>query len=190
MLQQWQLDDLPVLRVAMAGPRRSFVDALRELFSLAPLWAKAAGAVAMAVLVLSVLGTEIRIGGGGVTFRADVLRRGQPVEGASPATPDKRDIEQVRADVRALVNQLITDSERRQSEEMKAQLVVLEGQLQTMRSADLAKLETRIQEHQMKIQTLEHDIDRREGLDLTDILFSEVTKTPAGADGITSGGGE
>ena len=75
-----------------------------------------------------------------------------------------------------MVNQLIAESERQQKDEMKAQLVSFEAQLQNMHSTDLAKIAMRIHEHQARLKTLERDIDRREGLDLTDILFSEVSK--------------
>jgi len=64
-------------------------------------------------------------------------------------------------------------------------LVSLESQLQTMHTTDLAKLASRIQEHQARLKTIERDLDRREGLDLTDILFSEVSKP---SERITGGG--
>src|SRR4030095_8595548 len=63
MLQQWQLDDLPVARV-VAGPassERSILAVLKELLSVTPLWAKAFGAVAMAMVVLAVIGTDVTI---------------------------------------------------------------------------------------------------------------------------------
>jgi len=63
--------------------------------------------------------------------------------------------------VKSLVNQLIAESERQQKDEIKAKLVGLESQLQNMRSADLAKLATRIQEQQARLKTIEQDIDRR-----------------------------
>jgi hypothetical protein len=56
-----------------------------------------------------------------------------------------------------------------------------------MHSADLAKLATRIQEQQARLKTIEQDIDRREGLDLTDILFSETSKP---SERSTTGGGD
>src|SRR5215216_1971805 len=77
MLQQWQLDDMPITRI-VAEPesqRRSAIAALKELLSLTPLWAKALGAVAMAVMVLAVMGTEVKVGRDGVSLRADLLRR-------------------------------------------------------------------------------------------------------------------
>jgi hypothetical protein len=174
-LQQWQIDDLPVLRVVADRPagERPMLTMLKELFSVTPIWAKALGAVAMAMLLLAIIGTDVSVGSGGVSFHTDMFRHGRTLESVDAK---ETGIEQVRTELRGLVNQLIADSEREQKEEIKLQLVGLESQLQNMRSADLAKLATRIQEHQQRLKTLERDIDRRDGLDLTDILFSEVSK--------------
>jgi len=40
MLQQWQLDDLPVVRVVTerASGERSMLEVLKELLTVAPLW--------------------------------------------------------------------------------------------------------------------------------------------------------
>lgn len=177
MLQQWQLDDLPVVRVVTERPssERSMLAVLKELLFVTPVWAKALGAVAMAMLVLAIIGTDVSVGRGGLSFHADLFRRDRTERGNAGGT-EAANIEQVRSEVKSLVNQLITDSERQQKEEIKAQLVSLESQLQNIHSADLVKLTARIQEHQQRLKTLEKDIDRREGLDLTDILFSEVSK--------------
>src|SRR3989442_2954234 len=77
MLQQWQLDDLPVVRVVAerTSSERSMLAVLKELFSLTPVWAKALGAVAMAVLVLAVIGTDISVGRSGFSIHADPFRR-------------------------------------------------------------------------------------------------------------------
>lgn len=180
MLQQWQLDDLPVVRV-VSETKRSLLATFKELLTLTPVWAKAAGVVAMAILVLAVLGTDVSIGREGFSFHANLFRRNAAAsvnagyKGSAPL--NGANIEQVRTEVRTLVNQLIAESERHQSEEIKAQLVSLESQLQTMHTADLAKLASRIQEHQARLKTIERDIDRREGLDLTDILFSDAGKS-------------
>jgi Putative zinc-finger len=184
MLQKWQLDDLPVVRVVAGRGTggHSMLAALKELFLVTPLWAKALGAVAAALLVFAVVGTDLSVGRDGVSFHADLFRRGRTVE---PQTiGDAKNggslngvaVEQVRTEVKTLVNELIAESERQQKEELRAQLVSLESQLQNMRSADLTKLAMRIQEHQQRLRTLEQDIDRREGLDLTDILFGEAGK--------------
>ena len=180
MLQQWQLDDLPVVRVVAErdSGRRSVFSLIRELLTVTPIWGKAIGALAMAVVVLAVIGTDVSVGKDGISFHADLLRRGQTAPGnaGSNTESSNANIEQVRNEVKGLVNQLIAEKERQQRDEIKAQLVSLESQLQNMHSADLIKLATRIQEQQARLRTIEQDIDRREGLDLTDILFSEVSK--------------
>lgn len=181
MLQQWQIDDLPVVRVVNERPtgERSMLSVLKELFSVTPIWAKALGAVATALVVLGIIGTDISVGTSGISFHADLLRRDRNLQAAnapSAAPSNVSDSDQVRAELKGLVNQLIAESERRQRDEIKAQLVSLESQLQTMHSADLTRLATRIQEQHARLKTIEQDIDRREGLDLTDILFSEVSR--------------
>lgn len=191
MLQQWQLDDLPVVRVETASrKRRSALEALKELLAVAPLWTKLAGAVAMALLVLAVMGTEMSIGSNGFTMRADMFGRGQGVQTAAAATDSDMNarLEQIRAEIKILVNREIAESEREQSEALKAQLVSFESQIQDMHAADLSKLAARIQEQRAKLKTLERDIDRREGIDLTDILFSELTSEPSSQPGTQKGG--
>jgi hypothetical protein len=196
MLQQWQLEDMPIVRVATAphAPRRYALALLKELFDVTPIWAKALGAVAMLALVLAVMGTNISIGRDGFLFRADIMRS-QPVAQTahvpgSQNTDDfirAADIEKVRADVKALVSQMIAESERQQKEDLKAQLISLEFQLQSLRSADLARIATRVQEHQSRLKTIERDIDRREGSNLTDILFSELMSKPEAKSSVAGG---
>jgi hypothetical protein len=193
MLQQWQLDDSPVVRVVteQTTGSRSILAVLKELISVTPIWAKALGAVAMAMLVLAVLGTDVSVGRGGVSFHADLLRRNRIVEPSNsggpqnPALSDRAGIELIRAEMKSLVNQLVADREGEQKEQIKAELASLQLQLQNAHSADLAKVTSRIQEQQARLKTIERDIDRREGLDLTDILFSEVSKP---AERSTNGG--
>ena len=183
MLQQWQLDDLPVVRVETASrTRRSALAALKELISVAPLWTKLAGACAMALLVLAVMGTEVSIGSNGFTLRADLFGRGPDAPTTVVATDSETNarLDQLRAEIKTIVNREIAESEHAQSEALKAQLVSFESQIQNMHAADLARLAARIQEQRAKIKTLERDIDRREGIDLTDILFSELTRDPSG----------
>jgi hypothetical protein len=91
--------------------------------------------------------------------------------------------------VKILVSEMIAESERQQRDALKAQLVSLEAQLQNIHSANLAKIATRIQEHQVRLKTIERDIDRHEGSDLTDILFSEMTGKPGLRSTIVAGGG-
>ena len=190
MLQQWQIDEMPVVRV-VTEPRRSPLALLRELFDVTPIWAKAVGALAMAMLVLAALGTEVSIGRGGVSARVDLLRRGGEISPATPligASVDDPMAAVNHEQLRALVDSIVVDSDRRQREELNAQLVGLESQLSKMRSSELMKLAQRIQEHQARLKTIERDIDRREGLDLTDILFSGLTTRPVGARQASEGG--
>ena len=85
LLQQWQIDEMPVVRV-VTEPRRSALSMLKELFTLTPTWAKAMGAVAMALVVLAVMGTEVSIGAGGFSARVDLLDRGREAQPVSSST--------------------------------------------------------------------------------------------------------
>lgn len=194
-LQQWQVSDLPVVRVAAEPPpaRRPFLAVLKELFAVMPLWVKAASVAAMALVVLAVTGTSINVNRDGFSFSARMIRGASSPQPA-PATSavqaqavSAEQIEQLRANLAALVSQKIAASEQQQKEELRAQLVSLQSDLQVMRSTELAKIVARVQQHHSRLQTIERDLDRREGSDLTDILFSELmTKPSHGA----SGGGD
>jgi hypothetical protein len=197
-LQQWQFDEAPNVRLAtIAQPRKSALALLKELFTIMPVWAKGLGAVAAAMLVLAVLGTDIRIGKDGFSYQADILRKQKsPIVQESSGNAggivqvnlSEKQLEQLRASLMTEINARITENEQLQKEEVKAQLVDFQTQLKDMRSSDLVKIAAQIQQHRVKLQTIERDIDRREGLGLTDILFGEAT-TPAKepATGKTSG---
>lgn len=171
-LQQWQLDDLPVLRLETAAApsraQRSLIEILRELFSIMPIWAKATGALATAMLVLALLGTEVSISKEGFSYRADILRTNKTANVAQP------ELEQVRAELRMMVNEMILESEQQQAEAMRVKLTSLESQLQNMKSDELMRLAASIQQQRERLRSLERDIDRRSGLDITDILFSTI----------------
>ncbi len=171
-LQQWQFDDLPVLRLeGTPHPApRSFIAALRDLFTVTPLWAKAMAGVATAMLLLAILGTEIHIGSSGFALRTDLFGRAkEPAQTALNA-------EQFRSELQAMVNDLIARSEQQQLEALKVQLVTFESQIQNLHADELARLATAIQEHRTKIKTIERDLDRRAGLDLSDILFGATSE--------------
>ena len=195
-LQQWQLQDLPDgrpnVRVAVEPPRRSAFSLLKELLAVTPLWAKGLGAAAAAMVLFAILGTEIRVGDGGVTLRADLLRaktaapsvvpngaensvkKGVENGGTVPVRLDAGQLEQIRAGLLKEVEARLAETERLRQEELQARLVRFEEQLKGMRAADLMKLAARVQEHNVKLQTIERDMDRREGLGLSDILFSDT----------------
>ncbi len=180
MLQHWQLEDMPMVKVVAEPRKRPFMVAVKELFTVTPLWAKLATAAAMALLVLAVMGTEVSIGRDGFSLRADLLRSNPPTATQAPAAtsaaPASVNFEQVRADMVALVGRMISESERQQKDEFRAQLVGLQSQIQNLHASDLARIASRVEQQQSRLRTLERDIDRREGMDLSEILFSEVIK--------------
>ncbi|HJQ25980.1 MAG TPA: zf-HC2 domain-containing protein [Blastocatellia bacterium] len=195
-LQQWQVVDLPIVRV-VADPqpaKRSFLAVLKELFTVMPVWVKVASVAAVALIVMAVTGTSISIGRDGFAINTRMVGTRQASEGGTVVKPptsayvSAEQLEQLRANLTALVAQKIADSERQQKEALKAELVSLQGDLQNMRSADLAKISARVQEHQARLQTIERDLDRREGSDLTDLLFSELLNKPTRPAGSTPGG--
>jgi len=196
-LQQWQVSDLPVVRVVADSPptRQPFLAVLKELFAVMPLWVKAASVAAVALIIMAVTGTSIRINRDGFSLSARMIGTSSPSEPpatrTSPAQTQyasNEQIEQLRANLAALVSQKIADSERQQKEELRAQLVSLQSDLQAMRSTELAKIVARVQQHQSRLQTIERDLDRREGSDLTDILFSELMTHPSQTSNGSGGG--
>ncbi|HKG23314.1 MAG TPA: zf-HC2 domain-containing protein, partial [Blastocatellia bacterium] len=172
MLQQWQVDDSPFVRISAASdgrPRRSPLEAFKSLLSVTPVWGRAFGALAMAVLVLAVMGTEVSVGRNGASIKANLFRwnNAPQIAGGPAADPDQARLEEIRAELKNVVNSMIAENERQQKEELKARLVSLESQLQTAHEADLAKLAARIQEQRARLKSLERDIDRREGTALS-----------------------
>jgi hypothetical protein len=197
-LQQWQFDEAPYVHmVAASQPHKSVLALLKELFTILPVWAKGLGAVAAAMLVLAVLGTDIHIGKDGFSYRADLLRKGDaaPVQatGGTQTTGDvaqvklnEKQLEQIRASLMSEISARIAEKEELQKDEVKALLANFQAQLKDMHSADLLKIAAQVQQHRVKLQTIERDIDRREGLGLTDILLGEAA-SPANSRGRTGG---
>ena len=173
MLQQWQVDELPEVYIVTkdeAARTRSMLGLLKELFTVAPVWAKALGGVAVAMLVLAVVGTSVSVGPNGFAMNVSLLNKTQV-----PPRPTEDPTQRIStAEVQTIVNAAIAESERHQSETLKAQLGSSESQLQNAHEADFAKVSARIQQQRELIKTLERDIDRREGLTPSDILFSEA----------------
>ena len=178
MLQKWQVEELPEVYLAAKGRGRSTLALLKELFRVSPAWAKVLGGVAMAMFVLAIFGTSISIGPGGFSISLRMFRY------PNVQTPNTlEELKSVRAELNAAVNAMIADSERHQRENLKLELATLESGLQTTRAAEIAKLDARIQQQRDLIKALERDIDRREGLALSDILFSETPANSSGASG-------
>ena len=180
MLQKWQVDELPEIEIVTrqhASGKRSALALLRELLTVTPIWGKALGGLAAAMLVLAVMGTSVSIGRGGVSFRVSMF-------GGTPPAPTSTDnLDVIRAEVQAQMSKMVNASEEQQVNALRLQLASLESGLQNVREVDLAKLGARVQQQRELIKSLERDIDRREGLALSDILFSEVTTRSGGTHG-------
>lgn len=196
-LQQWQLEDLPQVRVVVEPPRPSALQLLKELFVVMPLWAKGFGAVATALLLFTALGLEVSVGGDGFKMRSQLFGGGESPATATTANPgaplpvalSDAQLNQLRAELLKEVEVKIAASEQSRQEELRARFVSFAEQLQGMRSADLIKLAARVQEHNAKLKNIERDIDRREGLGgLSDILFGEATTTPGERTGTPTDG--
>jgi hypothetical protein len=164
MLQQWQTDEAPVLRVETQPARRPVLALLCELFGIAPIWTRSLAAALSIVFVLAILGTEISVGQGGMTLRFGMLQKDRPAT-VSTSTPGQDQI-------RTVVAEMIAESRERQRAEFDEQLADLERAIENSHSSELARLAQRIREQRAKLDSLERDFDRREGLDLTNILFS------------------
>jgi hypothetical protein len=175
-LQEWELNDMPIVRVALPPRRKSATAVLKELFGVAPAWAKILGAGAAAMLVLAVMGTDISFSHGEYHFRTRLLGLGGGTVQAPPppviqATPQPASM--TPDEIKALVSKQILESERAQKEAMTLELARLEAGLKNTHSNDFAKLAVKVQEQRDQIKILERDIDRRAGgLDISDILFS------------------
>jgi Putative zinc-finger len=181
MLQKWQVEELPEMHFVKKeqAVNRSALSLLKELFTLTPLWGKALAGAAAALLILAVMGTNISIQRGGVSFSVSMFG-GERAQ--SPGTTADN-IDQVRAEFQTIVNSVISAREQQQRDALKLELASLETALQSAHEADLAKIGARIQQQRELIKSLERDIDRREGLALSDILFSEVTTRSGGTHG-------
>jgi hypothetical protein len=175
-LQEWELTDMPIVRVALPPQRKSAISLLKELLGVAPVWAKVLGAGATAMLVLAVMGTDISVSKGEYHFRTHLLGLGGATVQAPPSTTSQQikvePVSLTRDEIKALVSQQILESERSQKEAMTVELARLEAGLKNTHSSDFAKLAVKVQEQRDQIKALELDIDRRAELYNSDILFS------------------
>lgn len=165
MLQQWRTDELPVLTIR-TEQGRPFFALLREVLTRSPLWLKSGFAVATVALLLSVIGMSIQISRDGISVQFGLF--GSKFGGTEviqkPNTAD--------GELKEGVARMIADSERQQRAELGEQLMKLEAALQGSHTSELNKLAARVREQRAKLDGLERDIDRREGLDITNLLFS------------------
>lgn len=180
MLRQWRIEDVPVLRVETGEHKKPFRILLGEILSIAPLWAKAAAGAVAALLVLAVMGTDVSIGPGGFTFRANLFRRTMPAAQRPSATPvNGAQSGLTKDEVEQIINREILAREKQQQHDLTVQLAAMQEEFQRTRSSDVAKLEVRLQAQRDQIKSIQNDIDRREGLDVADILFSSAGSSAA-----------
>lgn len=174
-LQQWQLEDVPAVRVVArsGGESKGPLSLIKELLAVMPLWSRVLGAAAAAILVLAVMGTEVSVGSGGVSLRFDLLRRDGAQLSPTPRLSE-HELENVRAEIRSIVNTMLVESELKYEAGLSERLASFETQIQSMQSSELARLSARLREAKSRLTALERDVDRRQGLDLTDILFGEL----------------
>jgi len=174
-LQEWELNDMPIVRVALPPQRKSVAAALKELLGVAPVWAKLLGAGAAAMLVLAVMGTDISVSNGEYHFRTHLLGLGggsvQAPPSPAPQGARPQPASLTADEIKSLVSKEILERERAQKEAMTRELARLEAGLKNTHSNDFAKLAIKVQEQRDQIKTLERDIDRS-GLGFSDIFVS------------------
>jgi len=176
MLQHWKIEDVPAMRVVTEA-HRSVLGALKEIFAIAPIWAKVAGVAFAALSVLAIMGTNISIGPGGVSFRADLLRRSNAVAAqvrspAAPAAVPTGPASLTKEQVQQIVATEMASQEKKQEQEMATAVALVQAEAKRTHSSDVAKLALKLQEQRDHLKMLERDVDRHEGLDVADILFS------------------
>src|SRR5262249_24367329 len=107
-LQGWELNDMPIVRVALPPQRRSAAAILKELVGVARAWAKVLGAAAAAMLVLAVMGTDISFGHGDFHFGSRLLGWGATPQPSPKGGTSPRTVEAMTPDeIKAFVNQQI-----------------------------------------------------------------------------------
>src|SRR5262249_25354152 len=127
MLQQWQLDDMPIVRITPPAERRSALAVLKELFTITPVWVKALGVLSAAMVILAIIGADVSIGRDGFRMQAHLF-------GRDKNRPDDQQIAKNDTDqpkplngltepqLREMVSHMILESERKRSEELEEQL--------------------------------------------------------------------
>ena len=176
MLQSWELEDVPMMRISIdPAPKRSTLVQLKDLFLALPLWTQSLGAIATAMLVLALLGTEVHVGKDGFALRMSLFQRDQPINSGIS-----------QAQMEAFVSQLVAEKQNQQTTDLLRKIADIQAS-QDSSSSDLAKLAARIKEQHVKIEGLERDIDRREGLSLTDLLLNGDSDRSGSTSGTGAG---
>lgn len=173
-LQGWELEAVPP-RIDVAI-KPTFWQSLKDLFSVTPLWGRLALGGVGTLALLALFNVSVTVGNGGVTFSAGWNRQPAQVAVATPAPVQSPQTPvQVRgtdeAAVRAIVSQLIKESERRQAEQVEAKMVALTSKMTTQQRAEFVKAVSRLkQEQRVHLATLIQENSRRGAPDLLDLI--------------------
>lgn len=136
-LSVWQLPLAPRVEIA---PQRSPLDVLREVLSGLSFWPKAvmgaAAMVAMALIILAVIGMRISVGQGQVSVDfGNVARETKPAPQAQTLT---------RAEAEALIQEATARVQAQSQDETRAQLASLEERLNVAHQAELTSVTRRL----------------------------------------------
>jgi hypothetical protein len=180
-LRQWEAGPVPRITVEI---KPSLAARLREAFALLPAWGRLAAAGACALLILSVLNTDVSVGSNGFHFRTSLVPRGVPPV-ATEAAPYPSDRIVLTAEQEERINRLVADrcdAELRErltaaQAELKTDLDALQKELATAHSSELRQMAVRIEAQRRKIESLQRDLDRQAAYGGSD-LFSMVLNEP------------
>jgi hypothetical protein len=177
-LRRWEAGPVPRITVEI---KPGFAERLRQALTLLPTWGRFVAAGACALLVLSVLNTDVSIGADGFHFRTSLVPRGPEVtEVNRPPAPTVLTPQQEEQ-----INQLVADRCDAQLRErlataqveLKAELDALQKELATAHSSELRQMAARVEAQRRKIDNLQRDLDRQAGYGGSD-LFSMVLNEP------------
>jgi hypothetical protein len=179
-LRRWEAGPVPRITVEI---KPGFAERLRQAFTLLPTWGRFVAAGACALLVLSVLNTDVSIGSGGFHFSTSLVPREERIsEGNTPAAPAPNALTPQQEEQ---INRLVADRCDAQLRErlaaaqveLKAELDALQKELATAHSSELRQMAVRVEAQRRKIDSLQRDLDRQAGYGGSD-LFSMVLNEP------------
>jgi anti-sigma factor RsiW len=171
-LQHWELEAVPP-RIDVAI-KPTFWQSLKDLFNVTPLWGRLALGGVGTLALLALFNVSVTVGNGGVTFSAGWRQQPAQVAVATPAPVQPTPVQVKGTDeaaVRAIVSQLIKESERRQAEQVEAKMVALTSKMTTQQRAEFVKAVSQLkQEQRVHLATLIQENSRRGAPDLLDLI--------------------
>lgn len=181
-LREWELEAVPP-RIDVAI-KPTFWQSLKELFNVTPLWGRLALGGVGALALLALFNVSVTVGNGGVTFSAGWRQQPAQVVVNSPAPVQSQPAPvQVKttdeAAVRAIVAELVKESERRQADQVEAKMVALTSKLNTQQRAEFVKAVSQLkQEQRVHLATLIQENSRRGAPDLLDLIGQVQSSNP------------